>query len=80
MRNERNVPTLQRRAIVLLLQVLRIKFWHLVFLCGGPEQDLKRLPSVNGQKFRFVGKTSPSLEVSWIVVPPALAPSAVSVR
>ena len=33
----------------------------------GPEQDLKRLPSVIGQVFRFVGKTSPPLEVCWIV-------------
>ena len=41
--------------IVPLLQVLRIKFWHLVFcFCVGPEQDLERLLSVKEQVFRFV--------------------------
>ena len=30
-----------------------------VFSCVGPEQDLQRLPSVDGQVFGFVGKKSP---------------------
>ena len=68
--------------LFLLAQVLRIKFWQVVFgFCVGPGEDLlKRLPSVNGQLFRFEGKTSPSLEVCLIVVPFAVAPSAVSGR
>ena len=35
-------------------------------------------PSVNGQVFRLVCKTSPCMEVYWIVAPPALTTSAVS--
>ena len=51
-----------------------------VLFCVGPEQDLKRLPSVSGHVFRFVVKTSPCLEVCCIVVPSAVARSAVSGR
>ena len=38
------------------------------------------LPSGNGQVFRWVFKSSPGVEVCWIVVPPAVTPSAVGGR
>ena len=39
----------------------QILSFGVLFLCGSSEQDLERFPSVNGQRFRFVGKKDLSI-------------------